>query len=324
MFGKKKSSGALPGSNRVPVSSDNVLEQLAVDYMKDRKWRRIFRFVLLALFVLYIVSAINMASKQSGLKGAMKPHTALIDLTGVIGIQGGITADQANRSIRKAFEAKNSKGVVLRINSPGGSPVQSDEINAEITRQRDLHPDKPVHVVVSDVCASGGYYIAAAADKIYANPSSIVGSIGVRMDSFGFVDAMNKLGVERRSLTAGENKAILDPFLPTQPAQQAHAREMLDVVHQEFIDVVKAGRGARLVDNPDLFSGLFWSGRQAKDLGLIDDFGNVDYVAREVIGEEELVDYTYRPDLFTQISRDLGVSIANTLSSVISGSPQLR
>jgi len=324
MWGKNKSSGALPGSNRAPVSSNDVLEQLAVDYMKDRKWRRIFRFVLLGLFAIYLISAINMASRQSSLSGASKAHTALVDLSGVIGIEGGITADQANRSIRKAFQARNAEGVVLRINSPGGSPVQSDEINAEITRQRGLYPGKPVHVVVSDICASGGYYIAAAADKIYVNPSSLVGSIGVRMDSFGFVEAMDKLGVERRSLTAGENKSILDPFLPTQPEQQAHAQEMLAVVHQEFIDVVKEGRGARLVDNPDLFSGLFWSGRQAKDLGLVDGFGDLRYVARDVIGQENIVDYTERPDLLTQLSRDLGVSIGSALSSAFGGSPQIR
>ncbi len=202
--------------------------------------------------------------------------------------------------------------------------MQSDEINSEITRQRGLFPDKAVHVVIADICASGGYYIAAAADSIYANPSSIVGSIGVRMDSFGFVDAMDKLGVERRSLTAGENKSILDPFLPVQAAQQEHAREMLGIVHQEFINVVKAGRGARLAENPDLFSGLFWSGRQAKDLGLIDGFGGIEYVAREVVGEPEIVDYTFRPDLFTQLSRDLGVSIGNAITNTFKGSMTLQ
>lgn len=320
MFGKKKSDGALPGSNRVAVTSSEVMEQLAIDYMKDRKWRRIFKFAVLGVIVIYLISAINIATKQAGFAGAGTPHTALVELNGVIGIGGGIAADQANQSIRKAFEARNSKGVVLRINSPGGSPVQSDEINSEITRLKGLYPNKPVHVVVSDVCASGGYYIAAAADKIFANPSSIVGSIGVRMDSFGFVDAIKKLGVERRSLTAGENKSILDPFLPTKPSQEAHAREMLGVVHQEFISVVKAGRGDRLADNPDLFSGLFWSGRQAKELGLIDDFGGLNYVAGSVIGQENIVDYTYQPDFFEQFSKDLGVSVATTLSSLFTSS----
>ncbi len=324
MFNKKKSSGVLPGSNQAPVASNEVLEKLAVDYMKDRKWRRIFRFSLLILFAIYLFSIVGIASKNTGMNSSSTPHTALIDLTGVIGVEGGITADKANKSIRRAFKATNSKGVVLRINSPGGSPVQSDLINAEIRRMSELYPDKPVHVVVSDVCASGGYYIAAAANKIYANPSSIVGSIGVRMDTFGFVEAMEKLGIERRSLTAGENKSILDPFLPVKAQDQAHAREMLGVVHQEFIDVVKAGRGARLADNPDLFSGLFWSGRQAIDLGLIDAFGSVDSVARDVIGQEKVVDYTVRPDFFEQFSRDLGVSIGNTLSAYLGFVPKLN
>ncbi|GAA6139295.1 S49 family peptidase [Arenicella sp. 4NH20-0111] len=324
MFGKKKDNGALPGSNRVPVTSNEVMQQLAIDYMKDRKWRRIFKFAVLGLIIIYFISVAKMASKEAGFAGASAPHTALVELNGVIGIGGGIAADQANQSIRKAFEARNSKGVVLRINSPGGSPVQSDEINSEISRLKQLYPSKPVHVVVSDVCASGGYYIAAAADNIYANPSSIVGSIGVRMDSFGFVDAMQKLGVERRSLTAGENKSILDPFLPTKPSQEAHAREMLGVVHQEFINVVKDGRGDRLTDNPDLFSGLFWSGRQAKDLGLIDDFGGLNHVAANVIGEDRIVDYTYRPDFFEQFSKDLGVSIATTLGALFTSSMTLE
>jgi len=195
MLGRNKNSAALPGSNSAPITPSEVMERLAEDYMKDRKWRRIFKFLLLGLFVL-------------------------------------------NASLRRAFEAKMSKGIVLRINSPGGSPVQSDQINAEIVRLRSIYPDKRLHVVISDVCASGGYYIAAAADQIFANPSSIVGSIGVRMDSFGFVDTLEKLGVERRSITAGSNKAILDPFLPIKESQRAHAEQMLGIVHQQFIDRV--------------------------------------------------------------------------------------
>ncbi len=319
MFGKKKSNGALPGSNKAPVTSNEVLERLAVDYMKDRKWRRIFRFALLALFVVYVIGVMSISSNQKGFAGAGQAHTALVELNGVIALNQ-VSAGQINQSLRRAFEASNSKGVVLRINSPGGSPVQSDEINREITRLQEEYDDKKLYVVVADVCASGGYYIAAAANKIYANPSSIVGSIGVRMDSFGFVDAMDKLGVERRSLTAGENKSILDPFLPIKAEQQAHAREMLGIVHKEFIDVVKRGRGDRLADNPDLFSGLFWSGRQAKELGLVDEFGGLDYVAREVIGQENVVDYSYRPTFWEQFPKDLGVSIGNTLTNFFGGS----
>jgi len=286
MLGRNKNSAALPGSNSAPVTPSEVMERLAEDYMKDRKWRRIFKFLLLGLFVLYILSVIILASNKGGAVNSSKPHTALIELNGVISLsKGDVSADRLNASLRRAFEAKMSKGIVLRINSPGGSPVQSDQINAEIVRLRSIYPDKRLHVVISDVCASGGYYIAAAADQIFANPSSIVGSIGVRMDSFGFVDTLEKLGVERRSITAGSNKAILDPFLPIKESQRAHAEQMLGIVHQQFIDRVKAGRGERLSDNPDLFSGLYWSGEQAKELGLIDEFGSLDYVARDVIGE---------------------------------------
>lgn len=324
MFGRKNNNNALPGSNTAPVTSNEVMERLAVDYMKDRKWRRVFKFALLGLFVVYIVGVGFMAGKTGVSVNATKPHTAIVDLNGPIGMQGGVYADQINDSLRRAFESSMSKGVVLRINSPGGSPVQSDEINTQITRLRAQFPDKELHVVISDICASGGYYIAAAADNIYANPSSIVGSIGVRMDSFGFVDALKKLGVERRSLTAGTNKSILDPFLPVKPEQQAHAKKMLDIVHQQFINKVKEGRGNRLSENPDLFTGLFWSGEQAKELGLIDGYGNASYVARDIIGYESIVDYSYKPDFFERFAHDLGVSIGNTMSSAIGNGLELR
>jgi len=325
MLGRNKNSAALPGSNSAPVTPSEVMERLAEDYMKDRKWRRIFKFLLLGLFVLYILSAIILASNKGGSVNSSKPHTALIELNGVISLsKGDVSADRLNASLRRAFEAKMSKGIVLRINSPGGSPVQSDQINAEIVRLRSIYPDKRLHVVISDVCASGGYYIAAAADQIFANPSSIVGSIGVRMDSFGFVDTLEKLGVERRSITAGSNKAILDPFLPIKESQRAHAEQMLGIVHQQFIDRVKAGRGERLSDNPDLFSGLYWSGEQAKELGLIDEFGSLDYVARDVIGEESIVDYSFKPDFWEQFSQDIGVSIGSSIAAVFAGNFKLQ
>jgi len=317
MFGKKTTNAALPGSNAAPASSNELMERLAEDYMKDRRWKRYFKWTLLVLFAIYILSIIVFAS--NGVSGATKPHTALVELSGPIGTEAGVTADQMNASLRKAFENKLSKGVIMRINSPGGTPVQSAEINEEITRLRAQYPNKPMHVVVSDLCASGGYFVAVAADKIYANKSSIVGSIGVRMDSFGFVDALKKYGVERRSITAGENKAILDPFLPLKPEQRAHAEQMLAVVHQQFIDTVKAGRGDRLAENPDLFSGLFWSGEGAKRLGLIDEFGSLDYVAREIIGHEDLVDYTVRPNFLEQFSRDFGISVGIGIASVFGG-----
>ncbi len=320
MFGKSKATPALPGSNQ--VASNDVLARIAEDYVREQKWRRYLRSAFLVLFLLFIIGLFS--SGQTTSVDAAKPHTALVEVNGAIGIPGGVFADQVNASLRKAFESTNSKAVVVRINSPGGSPVQSDEIYVEMKRLRALHPSKPLHVVVSDICASGGYYIAAAGDQIYGNPASIVGSIGVRMDSFGFVEALEKVGVERRSLTAGANKSILDPFLPTQPDQQAHAQEMLDIVHQQFIAKVKAGRGDRLVENPDLFTGLFWSGEQAKALGLIDGFGSLDSVARDVIGQETIVNYTYRPPLFEQFMRDLGVSLGQSLSSVFAGGLKLQ
>ena len=319
MFGKRwfgqESNGVLPGSNKAPVTSSEVMERLAVDYMKDLKWRRYFKFLLLGLFILYIVT-IGLFAKKAGGPNPSLPHTALVELNGVIGTEAGTSADKINASLRKAFAARQSKGVVLRINSPGGTPVQSAEINEEITRLRGLYPDKPMHVVVSDLCASGGYYIAVAAETIFVNPSSIVGSIGVRMDSFGFVDTLEKAGVERRSITAGKNKALLDPFLPLQQDQLEHAKNMLAIVHQQFINAVKKGRGDKLSNNPDLFSGLFWSGEQAKDLGLVDEYGSLDYVAREVIGHEDVFNYTQQPSFLEQFSRDFGVSIGTGLANV--------
>lgn len=317
MFGKKRND-TLPGSNQAPVTSSEVMERLAVDYMKDLKWKRFFKFSLLALFVLYLLGIAFFANKTGGINPS-KPHTALVELVGVIGTESGTSADEINSSLRKAFEATQSKGVVLRINSPGGTPVQSAEINEEITRLRGLYPDKPMHVVVSDLCASGGYYIAVAAEKIFANPSSIVGSIGVRMDSFGFVDTLEKVGVERRSITSGKNKSLLDPFLPLKEDQLQHARTMLAIVHQQFIDAVKDGRGDKLANNPDLFTGLFWSGAQARDLGLVDEFGSLDYVAREVIGHEDIFDYTQQPNFLEQVSKNFGVSMGASLANVLGG-----
>jgi protease-4 len=301
------------------------MERLAQEYIKDRKWRRIFRFSVLGLFSAYVLSVILFAGTTSTVVDASQPHTALVELQGEISLNDGyVSADILNASLRRAFSAEMSRGVVLRINSPGGSPVQSDEINAEIGRLRSQYPDKPLHVVISDVCASGGYYVAVAADQIFANPSSIVGSIGVRMDSFGFVDSLKKLGVERRSVTAGVNKAILDPFLPVNESHRTHAQEMLGFVHQQFIDRVKEGRGVRLSDDPMIFSGLFWSGEQAKELGLIDEFGNLDFVAREIIGQETIVDYSFQPVFWEQFAKDLGVSISTTLASVLLPDFELR
>jgi len=318
MFGKKKISNALPGSNSAAQSNEQIMYELAQDYMKDRKWKRYFKLGLLALFVLNIVGVFIVAKGGSG--GGISvntPHTAIVDLEGVIGGPNGISARQINHSLRKAFEAKQSEAVILRVNSPGGTPVQAADINEQIYRLKDEFPDKPIYTVVADLCASGGYFVAVATDKIFANRSSIVGSIGVRMDSFGFVDTLKKAGIERRSITAGENKAILDPFLPLKLEQRKHAEKMLAEVHQHFIDVVQTGRGDKLIDDPDLYSGLFWTGQQAKDLGLVDELGGVAYVAREVIGQKELVDYSFKPNFLDALSGRFGVAIGEGIGSIL-------
>jgi len=327
MFNRNNQKPGLPGSPAEPTTASNsqtdaILQELAVDYMHDKKIKRRWKIALFALFGIYLIGIMVVAASGNKPAAYGKPHTALVELSGVIGFGTDASAELINRSLRKAFESKNSKGVILQINSPGGSPVQSADINSEITRLRSEYPDKPMHVVMSDVAASGGYFVAVAADNIYANRSSIVGSIGVRMDSFGFVDAMKKYGVERRSITAGKNKSILDPFLPVQAEQVAHAKQMLGQVHQHFIEVVQEGRGDRLADDPDLFSGLFWSGEEAKTLGLIDEFGSVSSVAREVIGHKEVVNYTFQPSFFEQISRDFGIAVGTGIANVLGG--QLR
>ncbi|MBT8113959.1 MAG: S49 family peptidase, partial [Arenicella sp.] len=236
MFKRDKPNAGLPGSAAAPAAArssetDAILRELAVDYMHDKKVRRRWKMALFALIAIYLIGIVMVAGSGNKPAAYGKPHTALVELSGVIGFGTDASSELINRSLRKAFESKNSKGVILQINSPGGSPVQSADINSEITRLRSEYPDKPMHVVMSDVAASGGYFVAVAADKIYANRSSIVGSIGVRMDSFGFVEAMKKYGIERRSINAGKNKSILDPFLPMRADQRAHAEPMLDRVH---------------------------------------------------------------------------------------------
>jgi len=293
-----------------------TIESLAFSALREqRKTRRwgIF-FKGLTLFYLFLVLALVMdwIGTDTGTSGA---HTAMIDIQGEIGSQQEVSADNVVSSLQSAFDDKNTKGVILRINSPGGSPVQAGIINDEIKRQRRLHPDIPLYAVVEDICASGGYYIAVAADKIYVDKASIVGSIGVLMDGFGFTGTMQKLGVERRLLTAGENKAILDPFSPINPKHKAFAQSMLDEVHQQFIAVVREGRGKRLKETPEMFSGLFWTGETSIKMGLADAIGNSDYVAREVIKQEKIVDFTTREGFASRLASRLGASMANQFTS---------
>ncbi len=293
-----------------------VLEKLAMSAIQEQRRARhwgIF-FKVLTFGYLFLVLALVMGWVGNKVDGGMtgEKHTALIDLNGVIAADSNANADNLNASLQEAFKDKNTAGVILRINSPGGSPVQAGLVNDEIRRQRTLHPDIPLYVVVEDMCASGGYYIAAAADKIYVNKASIVGSIGVLMDGFGFTGTMEKLGVERRLLTAGENKGFMDPFSPRNPKHDAFTKAMLAEIHQQFIDVVKQGRGKRLKETPEMFSGLFWSGDTAIKMGLADEMGTVDSVARDVIKVENIVDFTTREGFADRIAKKLGAGVASS------------
>ena len=294
-----------------------IVTQLAEASLKEqrrsRRWGIIFKLLTFAYIgvILFMIGEASLTTATSNEK-----HTALVELTGVIADKEKASADHIVTGLRDAFENEKAAGVILRINSPGGSPVQSGYIYDEIQRLRKEHPDTPLYAVVTDICASGGYYIASAADKIYADKASIVGSIGVRMDNFGFVDAMQKLGIERRTLTAGENKALLDPFMPENEETKAHIQNMLGEIHQQFINAVKQGRGDRLDTSVEgLFSGLIWTGEAAVKNGLVDELASSSYVAREVIGEETIIDYTVQDDILERFAERLGSTVAQVIST---------
>ncbi|HEX5125337.1 MAG TPA: S49 family peptidase [Rhodocyclaceae bacterium] len=309
------------GSANQPGWERKLLEKLAMENLKEarrrRRWSVFFRTV--AFFFLGIILFMVWSWRSGGdVMADGEPHTALVQLEGVIGAGQDVSAEQVTLALQSAFEDKGTKGVVLRINSPGGSPVQAGMINDEIRRLRGKYPSIPVYAVVEDICASGGYYIAVAADKIYVDKASIVGSIGVRMDGFGFTGTMEKLGVERRLITAGENKAFLDPFLPQDPKQVQFARNMLEEIHQQFIDVVRKGRGKRLKETPEMFSGLFWSGAKSIDMGLADGFGTVDSVARDVIKADDVRDYTQHENFAERFAKRLGADAAGSAANAMS------
>lgn len=296
----------------------DTIEKLATSALseqkKSRRWSMFFKglmFLYLFIVLFYAVGWLGGSKKVSG------AHTALIEVAGVIEAGGAVNADSFMTSLHDAYDDKNTKGIILRINSPGGSPVQAGIINDEIGRQKKLHPTIPVYAVVEDICASGGYYIAAAADKIYVDKASIIGSIGVLMDGYGFTEVMKKVGVERRLMTAGENKGMLDPFSPINPKQQALAQTMLNEIHEQFKEVVRQGRGSRLKETPEVFSGLFWSGEQGIKLGLADALGSADYVAREVIKQETIVDFTYQDDFASRIAKRIGASTSAALGETL-------
>ncbi len=295
-----------------------LVSQIAKDFLQEQRRNRrwgIFFKILMALY-LFSFLAIYISSDWDRTSLGGGKHTALIDIDGVISSNTPANADYIVSGLRAAYKDKNTAGIILRINSPGGSPVQAGYINDEINRLRDKYPDIPIYAVISDICASGGYYIAAATDKIYADKASIVGSIGVIMSGFGFVEAIEKLGIERRLRHAGENKGFLDPFSPLKQDDITHIDGLLNDIYQQFIDIVKQGRGDRLQDDEKIFSGLVWTGEESVKLGLVDELGSSSYVAREIIGEEDIVDFTFRENYLDRIVGGIGVALANQLFKI--------
>jgi protease-4 len=298
---------------RLEQTVERVAAELLREHRSRRRWRLFFRLAWLglALAVAWALLAQRMhASAPSG------PHTALVEIRGEIAADSEASADTLVSALKSAFEDASAQAVVMRINSPGGSPVQAGIIYDEIRRLKAMH-QKKVYAVVEEVCASGAYYVAVAADDIYVDKASLVGSIGVLMDGFGFVGLMDKLGIERRLLTAGENKGMLDPFSPQDERQKAYAKVIIDQVHQQFIAVVREGRGPRLKENSETFSGLFWNGEEAIKSGLADRFGNLDYVAREVIKAPEIIDYTPRENLAERLARRFGAGVGESMAMAL-------
>jgi protease-4 len=316
---KSENSGAEP-VKRPEGWERGVLERLALatldEQRRARRWGIFFKLFFAAYLVVVLVMLVG---EPRGGKALTGHYTALVELDGVIAPDSQANADNVISGLRAAFEAKNTVGIVLRANSPGGSPVQAGYIYDEILRLREKYPKTPLYAVIGDVCASGCYYAVAAADRIYADKASIVGSIGVLMNSFGFTDAMKKLGVERRLLTAGEHKGFLDPFSAMKPEDRVHAQKLLNRIHQQFIGRVREGRGEALKETRDMFSGLFWTGEDAIGMGLVDEFGSASYVAREVVGAEEIVDFTQRENVFDRFAKRLGTAMAQTLGAEILG-----
>ena len=301
--------------NNDPQWERQLLEKLAFSSLKEqrakRRWGIFFKFLILSYLVAVLVLVFDWGGTEKITDGK---HTALINLRGTIDASGDASAEKINGALQSAFEDKGTAGIIMRINSPGGSPVQSGIVYDEIRRLRAKHPEIPLYVVVEDLCASGGYYIASAADKVFVDKASIVGSIGVLMDGFGFTGTMDKLGVERRLLTAGENKGFLDPFSPQDEKQKEHARLLLGEIHKQFIDVVRKGRGSRLKETPDMFSGLMWTGSQSIQLGLADDFGTVDSVARDLIKVESILDYSVKENIAERMAKRLGAEMSQSLA----------
>ncbi|QJR15217.1 S49 family peptidase [Usitatibacter palustris] len=298
-----------------------VLEKLALKGLEEnrraRQWSLLIKLLWLLFAFLLLANWFGWIGRPDTERTTIGKHTALVELKGVIGVEAKASADKMIAALNSAFKDRNTQGVVLRINSPGGSPVQAGYINDEIRRLRVKYPAIPVYAVVQDLCASGGYYVAVATDKIYVDKASLVGSIGVIMGGFGFTGAMDKLGIERRTYTAGTNKDFLDPFAPENPAHKEHAQKMLAEIHAQFVNVVKQGRGKRLQESPEIFSGLVWTGERSVELGLADALGSLDYVAREVVKAERIVDFTPDENYFEALSKRFGTSFGETLGRAL-------
>jgi protease-4 len=309
-------SGTRPEDDRWERKAlENVALAAITEQRRSRRWGIFFKFLGLAYLSLILAFVIDWGQPDRFADG--QRITALIDMNGVID-SSDVSAKNLISALKDVYEDKHTAGVILRINSPGGSPVQAGMMNDEIRRLRSLHPTIPVYVVVEDVCASGGYYVAVAADKIFVDKASIVGSIGVLMDGFGFTGTMEKLGVERRLLTAGENKGFLDPFSPQTPQQKDFALKMLGEIHAQFIDVVRRGRGQRLKETPEMFSGLMWNGAKSIELGLADGYGTVESVARDVIKAEVIHDFTVKPNIAEKFAKRLGADMAEGMANAMS------
>lgn len=314
------------GSSRVADTcwEREVIEKLVfaaiAEQRRTRRWGIFFKS-LLFLYVLVVSLTAFHPFSQKSLPGGGE-HTAVVDVSGIIFDGGSANAQSVIKGLKAAVDDENTRGVILKINSPGGSPVQADYIYREIKRLKQENPEMPIHAVVTDLCASGGYYVASAADKIFVNPSSLIGSIGVVMDGFGFVSTMEKLGVERRLLVAGEHKAILDPFSPVKESEKVHFQELLNKIHAQFITAVKQGRGDRLKSDPALFTGLVWTGEQSIELGLADGEGDIRSVARDEIGAETLVDFSIEENLIDRLAHRLGTVLAQVLSEI--AGPRLK
>lgn len=301
-----------------------AIEKLLLADVRERRAARRWRIVKSLLWMLIVGALVwVLAREELPSATATAPHTAMVAIRGAIADEAEASAEYVLPALRSAMEDKSAQALVLLINSPGGSPVQAGLITDEIHRLRALH-NKPVYAVVEETAASAAYYIASAADKIYVDKASIVGSIGVLMNGFGFVDTLHKLGIERRLLTAGDNKGFLDPFSPQSEEHKQHAQRMLDQIHQQFIAVVKQGRGERLKETPEMFSGLFWTGEQSVQLGLADDFGSIDSVAREVVKAEKLVDYTNKKNLAERFARRFGAAVGEGAVKALQALPSVR